>query len=151
MITPLDEPIPIGLAVFHYRVDIDGAVWERGDVFYISDHRGVPREYRFTHYNAATGEASCYSMSRYGPQGRTTAAGYVSMVPTRAVDPQMSGDNLALAALLGDLRDAGEDELADEIEAAWAEAPATVRARLLEKGQAALDATDPDETVEDDE
>ena len=149
---PLDEPHVVGRAVFHYRVDIGGEVWERGDVFYLRDEQGAPREWVFTHYNAVTGQPACCNKQRYGPRGRTVASGFHTRTPTRDIDPQISGDNLRFAQLLGDLRDVKLDELAVELEAAWTDVPASVRARLLKKGQEAFDDKDANVIdVDDDE
>lgn len=151
VIVGTDLPTRHGLALFHYEVELDGELWTAGDVFYLIDHHGVPRDHVFSYWNperaaAVNGGVTCFSKHRY----RRHAAGFHSMLPTRAVAVSMDADRLKLEQLISDIVDLDipDDERdvvngrLDKMRRDWPTAAATTRSEIISRAERIRDKWD---------
>jgi hypothetical protein len=113
-------PVEIGSATFYQRATIDGVEWNKGDVFYVRDHYGVPRPVVFEY--VCNGRVTCYSRQRYRrPGGATQPCGYTSSIMPSRTAVEMDPTELEFRQLAADLTDIGEDDEAARLLEVFAE------------------------------
>jgi hypothetical protein len=141
----LDEgrpcPGPLG-GRWHYSIELDGKVWNRGDQFFVIDHRRVPRPMVFMYHYTGNGETICYSQQRFRrPDERVSVPVGCVVIDPSVTAVSMDRTEIAVRQTAADLEDAGliaeaaslldvfeNDGMADEVAEALAEAKAALAA-----------------------